>query len=520
MYLWHLVLKKRLLKEMFREPLVKKTIQLAILFVALFVLCYFTKSYAAVPIALYCIWAAFQKRLGHVFVIILLLSFMVMLGPYVLIRDANFGKIVRLTVLLSTCALLVSSGSLKGNERIPIQTIVFFLVAAFISSMNGWVPLLGYLKILNFALFIFGIFLITKDINVRHGDIFLIRAAVLAISLIWVYGSLAVLPFPGVAYYTSLRGVIASEGIEFASNYYTSMEYEGMSLFTGITIHSQFLGPLLACLFGILTCDMLFVEKRLHPLHLAILAPMPIMLYMTRARIGVLAFVVFIFVAIFVAIPFARLDNNSRRRLQNLMILMTVIMIAIGVKFEIEHKSMSKLIRKTDDIAYDSRSLTRAATESRYGTIEECMRDFRMNPMFGMGFQMSETHRFLQKEGKLSYFSAPIEKGLLPLMILGETGIVGAMVFLYFLCAFFSECKKRGYVVTSTMMLVFLATNMAEATFFSPGGGGGVFWLITVGAGFVVDMAVRSKERPMFGINGVMLGTRPKGVGKVTRIKI
>ena len=508
MYLWHLVLKKRLLKEMFKDLLVKKTLHLAILFTVFFVLCYFTKSYAAFPVALYCIWAAFQKRGGHVFVIILLLSFMVMLGPYVLIRDENFSKMARITILFSTCALLISNGNLKSNEKIPIQTIVFFLAAAFISSMNGWVPLLGYLKILNFAVFIFAVFIITKDINSRPSDIFLIRATVIALSLILVYGSLAVLPFPGVAYYTSLRGVVASEGLAYAGDYYTSAEYEGMSLFTGITVHSQFLGPILACLFGILTCDMLFVEKRLHPLHLAILAPMPIMLYMTRARIGVLAFVVFIFVAVFVAIPLARLDNDSRRRLKNLMFLMTVIMIAIGVKFEIEHKSMSKLIRKTDDIAYDSRSLTRAATESRHGTIEECMKDFRMNPMFGMGFQMSETHRFLQKEGKLSYFSAPIEKGLLPLMILGETGIVGAMVFLYFLCAFFSECKKRGYVVTATMMLVFLATNMAEATFFSPGGAGGVFWFTTVGAGFVVDMAIRTKEGAIPLASGVKLGMR------------
>ena len=194
--------------------------------------------------------------------------------------------------------------------------------------------------------------------------------------------------------------------------------------------------------------------------------------------------------------------------------------IHTGVKFEIEHKSMSKLIRKTDDIAYDSRSLTRAATESRHGTIEECMKDFRMNPMFGMGFQMSETHRFLQKEGKLSYFSAPIEKGLLPLMILGETGIVGAMVFLYFLCAFFSECKKRGYVVTATMMLVFLATNMAEATFFSPGGAGGVFWFTTVGAGFVVDMAIRTKEGAIPLASGVKLGMRPRAMRHRTRIRL
>lgn len=505
---------------MFKDILVKKTIKMVLLFSIFGILCHYTMSYAVIPLALYCIWSAFQKRVGNVFVISLLISFMMMLGPYVLLRDENFGRIVRLTVLFSTCALLISGGSLKSNERLPLQTIVFFLIGAFVSSMNGWVPLVGYLKILNFGAFIFGLFLITKDFNRRPEDIFLVRTSVLALALILVYGSLATLPFPGIAYYTSLKGVVVAEGVAYASDYYSSAEYVGMSLFTGITIHSQFMGPMLACAFGLVACDMLFIERRLHPLHLLILIPMPIMLYMTRARVGVLAFVVFLFVALFVAIPLARLDVDNRRRLKNLMVLVTVIILVIGVKYERDHQAITRLIRKTDDVSWDSRSLTVAATESRRGTIAECMKDFHMNPMFGMGFQMSEYHRVLQKEGRLSYFSAPIEKGLLPLMILGETGVVGTMLFVYFLCAFFAECRRRGYVVTATMMLVFLATNMAEATFFSPGGGGGVFWFITVGAGFVIDMAIRARDGAMPVVPGVKLGARPSDLRYRTRVEL
>ena len=37
------------------------------------------------------------------------------------------------------------------------------------------------------------------------------------------------------------------------------------------------------------------------------------------------------------------------------------------------------------------------------------------------------------------------------------------------------------------MFTVFLVSNMGEATFFSPGGGGGIGWMICVVGGFTLD---------------------------------
>ena len=36
---------------------------------------------------------------------------------------------------------------------------------------------------------------------------------------------------------------------------------------------------------------------------------------------------------------------------------------------------------------------------------------------------------------------------------------------------------------------------MAEMTFFSPGGGGGIEWLVTVVGGFVIDLAAKNKVK-------------------------
>lgn len=91
----------------------------------------------------------------------------------------------------------------------------------------------------------------------------------------------------------------------------------------------------------------------------------------------------------------------------------------------------------------------------------------------------------------MGIFSAPVEKSIVPLMILGETGIVGAVVFIIFLIVFYGTCKRKCYFVTASLFTVYLATNMAEATIFSPSGPGGVLWMICVSGGFVIDMLVK-----------------------------
>ena len=73
-------------------------------------------------------------------------------------------------------------------------------------------------------------------------------------------------------------------------------------------------------------------------------------------------------------------------------------------------------------------------------------------------------------------------------MVLGETGILGSITFVIFLIVFFVTCHQRHYTATLTLFAVYLSTNMAEATFFAPAGGGGVQWILMVVGGFVIDM--------------------------------
>ena len=73
-------------------------------------------------------------------------------------------------------------------------------------------------------------------------------------------------------------------------------------------------------------------------------------------------------------------------------------------------------------------------------------------------------------------------------MVLGETGVIGAVVFAIFLISFYTTSCSRRLYVTAALFAVLLATNMGEATFFSPGGGGGVLWTISIIGGYCIDM--------------------------------
>ena len=66
-----------------------------------------------------------------------------------------------------------------------------------------------------------------------------------------------------------------------------------------------------------------------------------------------------------------------------------------------------------------------------------------------------------------------------------------------------------------TLFSVLLVSNLAEGTFFSPGGAGGVFWMFTVGGGFLIDMSVKVANQKT-----VPIGEAPLNPHRRTRVRI
>lgn len=475
---------------MFRDPFYKLVAKILGLFVATVLLCRWTWGYGLVVVPMAALYFALTEKTGALIMTSMFLPLLVMLNPVLMPRTAMFAQIARLTSVFVQFVLIFSGAARgSGNRQLPLGGLFPYLVVAFISSTIGYFPLISYLKIVNFVIFLLSIYVGTRNMDANPGDMRVVRAGLLAFSILIVYGSLLTLPFPSIAYYTSLRGAVREYGAAYVDYLYSGTE-DGKMLFTGITIHSQFLGPALAVVGSWGLLDLFFIEKSNSKLHFALLVPLPVMLYMTRSRIGFFTMVVAIAVMLFYCFPRMRISPRLKATATSFFSLVVVVLLVAGVLAELNGGFVSKWVRKTDDVKRDDRSMAEAVTESRQGTVNLCMRDFRRNRFLGMGFQVVEWQRQWYAEGKINLFSAPVEKGVLPIMILGETGILGEFFFAVFLLLFFSECDARRYCVSSTLFAVFLATNMAEATFFSPSGGGGFEWMVCVIGGFVIDLSL------------------------------
>ena len=232
---------------------------------------------------------------------------------------------------------------------------------------------------------------------------------------------------------------------------------------------------------------MLLLERRFRWLHLSIIIFALPLIYLTRSRLGLISVVAALYMGAFYAARKIQLPERLRAHLRQGVMAGGGLLVVVVIISQLTTGAMSRWIRKTDKAEDDSRSLGEAFTSSRMGLIDQSLYEFRRNPLFGSGFQVAEYTRDLVAANKGFILSAPIEKGIAPVMVLGETGIFGEMCFIIFIVSFCGTCIRRKYVVTFSLFTVMLVTNMGEATIFSPGGNGGILWMISVVGGFTID---------------------------------
>ena len=452
-----------------------------------------TKGGLMIGVVLAGMMAALSNRRGLALSLYLLLPFFVVINPLIVPPTVSTMLSARIGGVLMILCLVLASSRASGSQTLPLGALFAFFIVAVISSTTGYFPMISYFKIANCVIFLIGLYFGTKNINRSPADLYLLRKMFYAFSVIIIFGSLATLPFPAVAYFTSARQALAGGTVADANELIRSTS--GMTLFSGITYHSQFLSPMTSCLIGWLLLDMIIVERRVCKLHIALLAVAPIILFMTRGRVGFVSFMVALFMVFIYCIPRLRIPTKLKSRLHGFLVAGGILLVIGAAVAEVRSHAMTRWLTKTDDVAADNRSFVESFTESRMGKIEIAMAALKKNPLWGMGFQVEEDHPYLYKLGRISLFSAPVEQGVIFTAVLGETGICGMMAFLMFIMIFASTCMRKHYYATLSLFMVYLATNLAEATFFSPGGGGGIMWLVTVAGGFVIDLTARNMER-------------------------
>ncbi len=474
------------------NPLYRATGKYLLYFLATIILCRVTNDFFALVIVIAGIMTALANKPGRALIFFLFLPFLGLINPLIFPRTLVYMLAARIGGVVMTLALFMASQQRSGRESLPLGMLSIYVLVSIVSSADGYAPMISYLKLFSFSQFLIAIYVGTRNLHHYPKELFELRAAFFAFCCIVIFGSILVLPFPSIAYFTSLSGWISNEGVQEAEAFFKS-NTESVRLFSGILNHSQTMSVVLACCVGWVFADMAIVEQRLGKVHLTLLACSPILAYMTRSRLALLTFVVMFVVMTCYTFPRMKLGLQLRGRIRLFIMLGTLLLVVALIVTQIRSQAFSKFLRKTEDVSIDNRTTMEAFTATRMGAIENGLHDFMRSPVFGSGFQVADYTPIAVRSGWHKWYSAPIEKSLLPMIVLGESGIVGTIFFCLFLAVFYATCARQHYYVTISLFTVLLATNLGEGTFFSINGIGGVVWILCVVGGFLIDLAAKGK---------------------------
>lgn len=242
--------------------------------------------------------------------------------------------------------------------------------------------------------------------------------------------------------------------------------------FQGIQVHPQGFGPTMGVLAAMLLAQG-FTDRKLKLWKAGLLGLAVVWVYLSQARIGALSLVAGAVLGIgseiirswFAAHP-AR-NPLSRFRLAGAALISLVVGLSVA---PLVADRVMEFVTKGST----SESVYEAAMKSRGWKIEEMMANIEQKPALGAGFGVlpgGDYYAIVRDPIFDLPVMATVEKGVLPLAIVEETGVLGALFTYPWLITLIIRAV-RGGVVTGTVCWSVLVTNLAEANLFAPGGQG------------------------------------------------
>ena len=149
----------------------------------------------------------------------------------------------------------------------------------------------------------------------------------------------------------------------------------------------------------------------------------------------------------------------------------------------------------------EGRSVVELYYQTRSVIFVPMLRNIIREPLTGIGFGLpSDANAISRAETVLGVpVSLAVEKGVMPLAVLEEIGIIGFVAVTTWLWMGFRRSRQRGAVAV-TVVVTILAVNLGEYIMFSPGGAG-ILFLVVLGWAFT-------------GVCGRQMGDRGGSVSK------
>ncbi|MDB9754302.1 O-antigen ligase family protein [Amylibacter sp.] len=252
--------------------------------------------------------------------------------------------------------------------------------------------------------------------------------------------------------------------------------------FQGVLNQPQAFGPT-AALVGAMVGGRLLETPRPRRLDLALFVMCLVLTVLSEARTAGLAMIfgifgVIVLLPIFSGMPRRKMLPGLRSRRLKFMafifLLCTIIFAPV-----LSNTLQGYLFKRSD-----TTSLIEAAEISRGVLLLRMVKNIQENPWTGIGFGVASDPRTMvvSRDPILGIpYSAPIEKGVLPIAIVEEMGAIGAFVFFAWLLV---ALRRSAHVGANkfAIMLTLLLVNLGEYMLFSVGGMGMLLLILLTGA--------------------------------------
>lgn len=390
------------------------------------------------------------------------------------------GNFVRKGIGFTVCTkmlLMVASACVAGQvfarrhpvTLTPLLSIVPYLLFIAVSSQKGWNPTISNLKLFLFSMIFFAYYGCSMKMIAELKGIVEFRSMILATAIVYIFGSVLLIPFPAISY-------MSSEAMY--------MNHDAVSLFCGMSNHSQALGPLVS-VFGILLfADLMFFIQKPDKLYISLLTACPILLYMTSSRTAMASFVAGIAFVMYCAMRHRGINMTWKRKVLSFITTLTFV---VSVVFAIVPSMRERIVKFAVKYGGDENVALTSNTiwKSREGKLAYALYNWRQSPYIGNGFQVSAEMSQLKINDFQQILTAPVEKSTWTYAILEEGGVFGMVLFVVFLLVTLVGFMTRKAYIAASLFFTFIMSNMGEFTIFSMSADGGIFWLlIFVGAVF------------------------------------
>lgn len=438
----------------------KLFITITVLVVALRLISPITADLSFLILAIYA--ASGSKNTIYSFI---LCWFLTLINP-IIAADTNIGMIGRYLVIVAGYSRIFIDIFLKKNTHINQYIFITSLIAVFIIFHSIFFSnyfLVSFLKILSWILVFITLFSCWDNLNEREkNEVFN--------NLVGFLKGILVLSIP----------LLASPAIGFAKN--------GTG-FQGLLNHPQAFGPTVAIL-GIIVGGKILSNKEIKITDFLVFSLCLVFVILSEARTAGLGLALgLLFGTILNPIFSKKSFFESNPIFKNSWIYVNLfILIFFGYIFS------NLYINKVQDYLFkrtESSSLFEAAESSRGGLVENMLINIENNPLTGIGFGMSSKPEDIKIEFDPFFnipISAVIEKGVLPIAVLEELGLVlGIVVFFWFILSFYRSAQVD--VQKLCIIICIVCLNLGEYMFFSVGGMGMLMLIL-----FTFSVVLRKKS--------------------------